>query len=228
MQLKILSWNIWCDGNFAQIAEFLRSSNADIIGLQEVVPEDTERDVTGFLTGLGYNHVFSAAMEIRSDGIKMGNAIFSKYPIIATKTHILSDEKRRVAVEADITIGASTLKVFSLHTLHTHQKESDILNLQVENLISVLPKDRLVVMGDFNATPDTVPIKRMREVLVDTDPTEAPTWSLYPEGCHICRPQKLNIRLDYIFVSKDLKTHSPQVGSSKGSDHLPISVIVEV
>lgn len=42
MQLKILSWNIWCDGNFKKVSSFLAACDADIIGLQEVVLKNTK------------------------------------------------------------------------------------------------------------------------------------------------------------------------------------------
>ena len=83
-------------------------------------------------------------------------------------------------------------------------------------------------MGDFNATPESPVIKSIQKVLVDSDPSSTPTWSVYPEGCRICNPQKLDTCLDYIFTSIDLKTSSFKVEESKASDHLPISVVVEI
>ena len=83
-------------------------------------------------------------------------------------------------------------------------------------------------MGDFNATPESETIRKMSEVLVDTDPTSAPTWSVYPAGCLVCNPQAIDTRLDYIFTTPDIKTSSFKVEQSKGSDHLPISVIAEI
>ena len=53
MHLKILSWNIWINGYFEQITDFLEKADADIIGLQEVEADAPKRDVIGFLTKLG-------------------------------------------------------------------------------------------------------------------------------------------------------------------------------
>lgn len=229
MQLKILSWNIWIDGNFGQIADFLKEANADIIGLQEVKDDDPARNVIGYLKGAGYQHV--SAPVRKTWGGKVWNdgcAIFSKFPILTSTIHPLSKENTRIALQADIRVNNDTLHVFSTHLVHTHQKQSDVQDEQVEKLISLLPKERVMVMGDFNATPESTVVRRMREVLKDTDPSSAPTWSVHPKGCHTCNPQKIDTRLDYIFASKDLKIHSPAVGSSKASDHLPISVILEI
>ena len=83
-------------------------------------------------------------------------------------------------------------------------------------------------MGDFNATPDSAVIQKMRNVLNDSDPLSTPTWSVYPEGCKTCHPLDVNTRLDYIFTTKDIKTSEFHVEHSKASDHLPVSVMVEI
>ena len=235
MRLKVLSWNIWLDGDLDGIVDFVRTADADILGLQEVIPE-REPDILKSIEALGYHSAFNAVTELRKDDKKMGSAIFSRYDIKSSQTYILyetdtrlsSEVERRLALQADIQVNNTILHVFSTHLAHTHQKQSDIQDLQVENLIKLLPKEKTIVMGDFNATPDSGAIKRMREVVNNTDPSGAPTWSVYPEGCHICNPQAIDTRLDYIFAGKDLKTHSPAIGNSKASDHLPVSVTIEL
>ncbi len=230
MQLKILSWNIWIDGHFDQIVDFLKTSDADIIGLQEVQTDDPKRDVIKYLEGLGYKYVFAPVTKEWGGKVwKDGPAIFSRYNIIESKTHTLSEVNSRAAIQADIQVGNNkALHVFSTHLLHTHQKPDELQVMQVDSLIKVLPGDNTIVMGDFNAAPDSIAIQKMRGIMMDADPASSPTWSVYPEGCSKCIPQAINTRLDYIFTSKDIKTSSFKVENSKGSDHLPISVIVEI
>ncbi len=229
MQLKILSWNIWWDCYFDQVTDFLGFFDADIIGLQEVLPEDKNRDVIDYLTKLGYQHIFSPVVDIQSFKKEaVGNAIFSKYDILMNKTHVLSDLDSRIAIEANIKIENKTLNVFNTHLLHTHQEPSEIQDLQVDNLIHILPAENTIVMGDFNATPKSNAIKKMNKVLKNVTDISSPTWSLYKEGCPVCRVGDLKYCLDYIFVTKDIRTQSFQVENSRGSDHLPISVIVEL
>jgi endonuclease/exonuclease/phosphatase family metal-dependent hydrolase len=227
--LKILSWNIWVDGYFDQIAEFLKNTDADIIALQEVKDSDPKRDVIKYLDSLGYKCVFAQIEKIWDEEVhRFGPAIFSKYPIVESKIYELDKNDSRVAIKADIQIKNKLLHVFSVHLVHTHQQESDEQAQQSLNLLKVLPKDNVIVMGDFNATPDSQAIKNMRTVLVDSDSSNIPTWSVYPEGCPGCTSQEINIRLDYIFTSKDLSVKSFKVGDSKGSDHLPISAEIEI
>lgn len=229
MTLKILSWNIWVDGYFDQISDFLKKSSADIIGLQEVKNDDPKRDIIKYLDGLGYQHAF-APFEKKWGGkvYRDGPAIFSKYPIRKTKTYVLSKTDSRVGLRADIQVKDKILHVFNTHLLHTHQKESKVQAEQAANLIKALPSDRTIVMGDFNATPDSQTIKIMKRSSLDSDPSSTPTWSVYPEGCLTCNPQEINIRLDYIFTSKDIVAKSFEVENSKGSDHLPIAAVVEI
>lgn len=227
--MKILSWNIWIDCHFDEVKKFLAAADADIIGLQEVKDDDPERDVIGFLAGLGYGHVFAKTEQNWKGKIyRHGPAIFSRLPMVGSKAFFIDLVDQRAAARADIEMNGRVLHIFSTHTLHTHQKESLQQEAQIARLIEELPSENVVMMGDFNATPESAGIRMVREVLVDTDPTDKPTWSMYPEGCSVCLPQKLDTRLDYIFVSKDIAFHSHEVGESKGSDHLPISVEVDL
>ena len=229
MRLKVLSWNIWTDGYFGQVTSFLKASEADIIGLQEVLPDDPRRDVIRFLNKLGYQHVFVPVKKTFSNKIRNdGPAIFSKYKISKSETYILSTKNPRAAVNADILVGDETLHVFSTHLIHTHQQPSKEQEEQGLNLLKVMPARRAIVMGDFNATPESSVIKYMRKALIDSDPSPLSTWSVYPQGCEVCNPQEINTKLDYIFTSKDIKISSFKVEKSKGSDHLPISVILDI
>ena len=229
MKIKILSWNIWIHGDFVKISSFLKETNADIIGLQEVKDDDSKRDVIGYLRSLGYEYVFAPVKHIWKEKIyNDGPAIFSKYPIKNNKKYILSEEDRRGAARADIQINGKQLHVFNTHLIHTHQQQSKIQDEQAENLVKLVPQEKSILMGDFNALPDSNAVKIVGKDFINTDPNLLPTWSIYPEGCIDCNPKGVNYKLDYIFTSKDLKTKDYKVEESKASDHLPISVLVEL
>lgn len=228
MHVKILSWNIWIDGHFDEIKEFLQKSDADIIALQEVQDNDSTRQIIPYLTSLGYQYIFDTITETWDGKVwKFGPAIFSTYPILSPKTYVLSKENKRIVVGADIQIGDKILHVFSTHLSHTHQQNSDAQKAQAVELLQHVPNDMSIVMGDFNATPESTTIQEMKKVLQDTDANNLPTWSVYPEGCFGCRPQKIDTRLDYIFTTKDIRVHSYAVEHAKASDHLPISAIIK-
>jgi endonuclease/exonuclease/phosphatase family metal-dependent hydrolase len=217
------------------ILYFLKRANADVIALQEVIQEV---DGTGNIAGkiaeeLGYEWVyftterFPISLLEQQSGreIDWGNAIVSKYKILEKKVHILSEENSRTAVEAVLDIEGKPLSFFSTHLFHTHQKPSKLQELQTRNLLKIVPKERAIVAGDFNALPESGAIKIMEEKLTNADKSDfRPSWSVYPDGCRVCRPEGIIYRLDYIFGTKDVQFDSFAVEQSDGADHLPISV----
>lgn len=240
MKLKILSWNIWCGTYLDEVIKFLKTVDADIIALQEVT-EDTRGNISELIAKeLGYKYVYTIDADMpykylpgyKSDDertIKMGNAILSKYEIISSKEHQLVENQKRTTIEANIKIGDIIINVFSIHLRHTHQKQLDLQDLQADNLLMLLPFKNTIVMGDFNSLPESSVIKKINESLQNTEiEFNTPTWSVYREGCAECLIDKVIYKLDYIFTSKDIKSNSFKVYDSRGSDHLPISVIIEI
>ena len=215
-------------GNFKQVADFLRQAEADIICLQEVQADDPDRDLIKYLTGQGF---YCAFVPVKKEwGSKVWNdgpAVFSRYPIIKKENYFLSEKSARAAVRADIQIDDKVLHVFSAHLIHTHQQQSDVQEEQGRNLISHLTDSDPLIMGAFNATPESAIIKTLREKFIDADPASIPTWSVYPKGCPTCDPQEVNIRLDYIFTTPDIRAANFKVQASKASDHLPVSAFIE-
>lgn len=229
MKLKIVSWNIWTAGKFEETKKFLQNSSADIIGLQEVQANKPRRDIIQFLTALGYSHIFAPIRKVYPPVVIIdGPALFTKQKPILTKKYLLSNAKTRAAVRADIKVGNKTLHVLSTHLLHTHQKRAREQTEQGDNLLKIIPDKNSIVVGDFNATPVSDVIKLMRNNFIDTDPNSKPTWSNYRMGCMVCRPKSVNIKLDYIFTTKDIDAHDFKVEKSKASDHLPISAVFEI
>jgi endonuclease/exonuclease/phosphatase family metal-dependent hydrolase len=161
--------------------------------------------------------------------MKFGTAILSKYKIIKSEVIELTKEDKRLIIKTDIEVKDKILHVFSVHLKHTHQKKSELQDLQVENLLKFLPPKNTVVMGDFNSLPESSVIKKMNESLQNTEiDSDTPTWSVYREGCTCFVEDKIVYKLDYIFTSKDMKASSFKVYDSKASDHLPISAIIEI
>lgn len=241
-QLKIVSWNIFGGKNLIQIIELLRDVNADIIGLQEVLQnEGGGNNVANIIAdALGYECVYettalltaTASELLKENGIEKnmewGNAILSKYPIINNKSYILSESHKRIALEATIKIENKNLYFFSTHLVHTHLQPSEIQVAQIENLLKVVPKKHSIIMGDFNATPESEAIQKMKKVMINTErDTSKFTWSVQSNGCRICGSIGIKYRLDYIFSTKDIRTVSSGTMDSKASDHLLIYSIIE-
>jgi endonuclease/exonuclease/phosphatase family metal-dependent hydrolase len=252
MKLKILSWNIWCGTYLDEVIKFLETADADIIALQEVAIDERGNIGEIIAKKLGYEYADAIGMDLplrylpgqKSDDkkiIRFGNAILSKHKILNSKVIELTKEDKRVAIRANIKIGNAILDVFSIHLKHIHvippelQVKNDyerslrLQNLQTDNLIGLASKEKTIIMGDFNALSESIIIKKMNSVLQNTDKnSNTPTWSVYKEGCIGCLIEDVKYKLDYIFTTRDIKTNSFKVEESKGSDHLPISTVIEI
>lgn len=229
--MKILSWNIWIDCAFEELKDFLRNSDADIVGLQEVKDTDPEREVIDFMSSLGYEYFFTPTEQIWDQKVwRHGPAVFSKYPIThAEKIQLAEGDNERAAAYVQVSLNGNIIHVFSTHLIHTHQKPSAEQEAQASILLKRVPKEKgVIVMGDFNAEPDSVAVKMMKERLVDSDKLSQPTWSVFTDGCKTCNLGEKKVRLDYIFLSPDIKVTSFEVGDSRASDHLPIVAEVEL
>ncbi|MEK7580650.1 MAG: endonuclease/exonuclease/phosphatase family protein [Patescibacteria group bacterium] len=231
MNLKVISWNIWYGKYFEQVVDFLRRGDADVICLQEIIADSSGANNTAasITKLLGCNFVYGFALDKVLGGrvVKWGNAVLSKYQIISSKTYVLAQGDPRIALEANIQINGEILNVFTTHLVHAHQRDSKIQNLQADNLVKILKRERTVLAGDFNATPHSYPVNTVGKILINVDATTSPTWSVYPGGCEVCKPKGLEFRLDYIFASADLTASNFKIGQSRGSDHLPISATIE-
>ena len=240
MKLKILSWNVWCGTHLEEVIKFLKTTDADIIALQEVL-EDKRGNISEIIAKkLGYECAHAIGMELplkflpnqKKDDetiIKIGEAILSRYKIINSKKIILTEEDKRLILETNIKVRNKILHVFSVHLKHSHQKPSKLQELQAENLIKLMPKENTIAMGDFNALPESIAVQKISKVLQNTEVSSTtPTWSVYREGCDVCLIGNLKHKLDYIFTSKDIKVSSFNVHKSKASDHLPISAVIEI
>lgn len=232
MILNVVSWNIWFGKHYHEIAHYLKNAEADIIALQEVIQDlDGKHNTAENLAKeLGYHWKYEETMQLAYEGrtISWGNAILSKYPFNETKLYeIVLDHNPRTALEAKIAVDDQEVTIISTHLLHTHQKSSAHQEAHAKKLLEIMPETKALVMGDFNALPDSNAVKMMNKQLINVDSQLDPTWSMYIDGCEICKVDQLVHRLDYMFATKDAKVHSYQTDYSKGSDHLPIAATIE-
>jgi len=76
-----------------------------------------------------------------------------------------------------------------------------------------------VLAGDFNATPDSAFADRMRPLADDVwDLAGRGLGATWPNGVFPLPP----VRLDHVYVSRDLTALDAQVGVGAGSDHRPL------
>lgn len=223
-----MSYNIHIGQNAAgkdqlmNIADFIKLSKADIVGVQEVdsvCNRSGKVDQMKFLaeaTGM----YFAYARHFAFDGGSYGIGILSKFPLTDVKDHriiLTSSGKSDAATRALL-----TAKIFSgtreilFATVHMDYRDSNSRFAQSQDLVRILGSipSPVILTGDFNAEPGTKELLNLENILTDTGKD---TDLSFPA----IKPVK---KIDYVMVSKNhLKTVSKHVVYPiLFSDHLPV------
>ena len=219
--LTIATYNIHgavgTDGGFApeRVAAVLLEVSADIIALQEVplggagMPNVLKilQDATGFVGVEGYT--FSVS------GRRYGNAVLSRYPIVATRKIDISFGSRepRGALDADISCHGHPLRVIATHLGLRPAERHD----QIRKLLQVFDTDQMavVLMGDVNEW--FVWGKSLRWLVSHFQAVPAP--ATFPSRWPIFALDRIWIRPRHRLVHVDVHA-SPLARIA--SDHLPL------
>ena len=227
--VRVMSYNIHSAYNVAggqdleAIASVIEDSGADIIGLQEVARTrlmDGGADMPTWLAKrLEMELVFAGTEEPI-----WGNAILSRYPILESGYQALTREDSLIGrgyLWAKIDVGEDQhLLVVVTHLHHLHQRvEDDFVRLaQIPEILDYLiDKSQFVLLGDFNAEPDSPEIGLIYEAgVVDAwlEAGEGPGFTVDSNN-----PAK---RIDYLWHSPDLSATEIAVIQTTASDHLPV------
>ena len=207
-----------------QIATVIEHSNPDIVALQEVSRGWLVSGRVDMLSWLSQRLKMPYVFGPTADPF-WGNAVLSRYPIIAFSKHELPTRDlfiRRGFVVALIDLGGGdTIKVIGTH-FHHLEGGTAIRQLQSQAIVSFWNGlDRTVIMGDFNAEPDSSEINILRRAgLVDAAKLMfiAPPLTFSSDA-----PAR---RIDYIWISSDLQVLDVLVPQSLASDHLPVVATV--
>ena len=172
-RLRVVTWNLWGRGGpweerLGGITATLRALSPDVVALQEVWEESGGRSQAVLLAeALGFHPLFAGRYAI--DGVAMGNAILSRWPIIGHEAWPLpappEREELRNVVRADIDGPRGRLHVFTTH-LNWKFDQSDIRQDQVRavaGLVAAVSDGETppILAGDFNAAPDSDEIRML-------------------------------------------------------------------
>ena len=243
--VRVLSYNIHkgigTDGtlDLARTARVIRESDADIVGLQEVdrhfrAGTEYADQVTTLRDRLDMAGAFAPAIERdpieRSNGKprQYGNAILSQYPIQSSHRHALAcdpDTEPRVLLDTTVDCDGVSLSVATTHLGLTNSTRRK----QVADVLAATAGDRQVLVGDFNATPDSDAIAALAGAFVDAfdqrDPDDRLTFpSPYDrEGDRTSEPERC---IDYVFCTPDITVRSVDVIESAASDHSAVAATI--
>src|SRR5918996_2497963 len=156
--LRVATYNIHrCRGldgrtNPSRIADVIRSIDADVIALQEVIGAGPNAaghaEELGALLGMGW--VMAPARHLR--GCLFGNVVLSRFPIRSHAQYDLSWKtcEPRCCQRADLAIGDCTFHVYNVHlgtALLERRYQAGRLSAFVHDPRVEGPK---IVVGDFN------------------------------------------------------------------------------
>jgi endonuclease/exonuclease/phosphatase family metal-dependent hydrolase len=227
--LRVVTLNIWhreapWEARRTLIRRGLVALAPDVIGLQEVLELGSGASQMSLATqiceGTPYRHVFGRAQTM-GPGLEFGNALLTAHPIVRSEVFALpgaeSGETRSV-LYALVAAPCGEVPVFVTH-LNWKLHHGSVRIRQIQRLVEIV--DELapvgktfppIVMGDFNAEPESDEIRFMRgfatlngQSVFFADAwayggTHGPGFTFDRRNAYAARAHEPPRRIDYIFV----------------------------
>ncbi|NYE03499.1 endonuclease/exonuclease/phosphatase family metal-dependent hydrolase [Bacillus niacini] len=216
-----------------RISVIINTSGADIIGLQEVDNHFSERssfvDQAKWLSKyLGMHYAYGANLDydpLQEGELRRqyGTAVLSKYPILSAKNHLLTNitypgnpTEQRGLLETVINVKGNYVHFYNTHLDDQRAEQRDLQIKEIHDIANQ-KEGTSIIVGDFNATPESAEILKMtaqyKDVFAEMGKNNDFT---FPAN----RPDS---RIDYIFTSEDVEIRTGEVINTNVSDHLPIT-----
>jgi endonuclease/exonuclease/phosphatase family metal-dependent hydrolase len=236
--LRVMSFNIHHGAgtddrlDLPRIAQVIRESEVDVVGLQEVDRHWSARsdfvDQAAWLARELNMHVAYGA-NLNLDPLQpgeprrqYGTAILSNAPILAWDNTFLprfGDHEQRGLLHAFINLRGVPVHVYNTHLQHNDAAERLVQAKAIKGLIGT-PDASVILLGDLNATPDAPEIRTLVQDLVDV-------WVAAGAGNGYTYPtEDPRVRIDYVLQSSDVVARAMAVVTSPlselASDHLPV------
>ena len=224
--MRIMTYNIHSGRNMSNvfdigpIGDVISEIGPDICALNEVRMRTADVQglelarVLGEKCGMEWR--FGRTIDI--NGGEYGNALLSRWPIIETECVDVPDvpaERRirhfehRGALSCVIDAPQGRLQAIVCH----FGLSAEEANNAVETVISLKRGDMpVILMGDFNITPDSGYVRRLRAVFTDTAGEKPLTFSAADP----------HSKIDYILTAGGLVAGQLNTKKTLASDHLPV------
>jgi endonuclease/exonuclease/phosphatase family metal-dependent hydrolase len=232
--LRVMSYNLhfgydvegWSD--LEATARAIEAGGADVVGLQEVSRGWYLNGSTDMLAWLQRRLRMPYARFAGAADAIWGNAILSRYPIAGSGVVPLPREGvplARNSMWADLDLGGGRLRLVVTHLHHVEGPDGTRVRLaQIPRLLEgVARRPATVLLGDFNAEPGSPEIALLREAGL-TDAFQAAGGAADDEPTYLSdRPER---RIDYLWLSPDLRASDFDATTSTASDHRGVMVTV--
>jgi endonuclease/exonuclease/phosphatase family metal-dependent hydrolase len=235
--LKVLTYNVRLfnayetspsDDVLASFSALLESQNPDVICIQEYYKKTHIK-----IPGYPYEYV-----HFRNKEIKLGHAIYSKYPLLNTGAFDFKDSNNNT-IYADVVKEKDTLRIYNIHLqslgilptvtyLQGGNKErirkrmTQTFKKQQQQIEAILAHKKNVtypslLCGDFNNTPYSYTYHELKKGYKD---------GYVERGNGLGTTFKFDgypMRIDYIMASEELEVVSFETINTSFSDHYPLS-----
>jgi endonuclease/exonuclease/phosphatase family metal-dependent hydrolase len=251
----------------AKVRQSIEAMNPDVLALEEMGTTNALLELRASLKADGQDFPFWEHVSGADTNIHV--AVLSKFPIVARHPHTNDEfllDGKRFRVErgfAEVEIQAATNFTFTLIAAHLKSQlqipnadeaeerlgEANVLRGIIDEHFKENPNAKLIVLGDFNDSKNSDPIKKIigrgKFKLTDTRPAERNGDNSFVENIYH-EPRDVTwtyfyglddtySRIDYIFLSPAMtrnwmttETYAPTIPNwGIGSDHRPIVATFE-
>lgn len=223
--LRIMSTNIrygWTDDYrfdpFPHV-QWLKHHPVDLLGIQEVNKGHTSGAYSDLFRL--YQQTLPGHWRYADANYGFGNALMTALPILSSETRLYQakDILRRSCLKATVQVGSRPVDVYITHLSHLPHPNL-VRQAQMQELLGWIreSKNPWLVIGDFNAHPDSPEVQALLKIA-------HPAFQTQPELLQQPSFPSLNPteRIDYVFFSSQFKLRKQQILESAGStDHRPI------
>ena len=222
--IKVVTYNIKLSKKIDKAAQLLAQhddlNDADIICLQEMDPAGVRQ----IARALKYNYVYYPAILHPRSEKDFGNAILSKWPIVADEKIILpkigTGRLQRIAVHATILVNRTKIAIVCVHMKIFASRRARRIPID-RILASINPSViHCIVAGDFN-TFTKANCKGVAEPFAEENfqhVTDSKVGSTYKYWYLLNKKASL----DHIFIRGMSVASAGKVTDRKPSDHIPI------
>lgn len=251
--VKIITLNLLYGGLFFDnILSFFKKENPDILLLQEVyngqgssLPRNYRSiEVLTLQLPEFFYHFAPELLDHREEGIfEIGNAIFSRFPIIEDKTifYDIPYDNQYVEAEKDgdfskdpcnlqyvkIDHNGVFLNVFNTHGVwgfkgRDNERRFHMSDILVENIQN---DENVILGGDFNTNPDTKSMQRLEKYLTNVFKGDLKSTFNMKHKTNLGYATAV---VDMIYIDKKMKILDKRCPDVNVSDHFPLVVTIAV
>ena len=230
--LRVLTYNIHhgagVDGklDLERIAAVITRSKADIVALQEVDRKTSRTgqvDQARELARLTKMNV-QFGPNIKFGGGDYGNAVLSKHRITLWKNHALpniDNGEQRGVLDVELQTKSGPVRLLATHLDHRRADEERVASAKLINkLLASQPKVPSLLAGDLNATPDSQPLRILRQ-----------GWALPKKSFPTTPVGRPTRQIDYVLAAPSERVkivETTVLPESIASDHRGLLSVVEV